>query len=104
MKNIDLQSLTDGEVMELFDNVRMEYQKRLDFIQTMNSMPGVAEAYMASIGKAMGEEFIVPTGYKDAYPLGWIVKYEGKEWCSLVESARDLPGATKEWIENVNNG
>ena len=33
-----------------------------------------------------------PTGYHDAYPLGWTVVHAGHEWVSLREGNPDEPG------------
>ncbi|MGO1608134.1 MAG: hypothetical protein ACTHXF_11715 [Brevibacterium yomogidense] len=60
------------------------------------------EWFVAS-GREQGENWIQPTGYHNAYPLGWTVTHDGKEWVSLTPANVWEPGVSG-WREAVEDG
>lgn len=95
----ELRLLTDGELAQLFDDVRHEQQLRQipSVIETLNAN------YLAAEGVVPGQEWRQPTGAHDAYPKGWEAPHLGKNWVSDVSGNVWEPGVAN-WHEVVPEG
>lgn len=60
-------------------------------------------AYLAAAGVAEGDAWRQPTSAVDAYPSGWTVQHDGKQWVSLVAANVWEPGVSA-WREVVEDG
>lgn len=101
---IDVTELTDQELAELLDAVRMENSRRQGLQSVMQVTPGLADAYMVATGRDKGQPFVKPTGTHNAYPLGWTVTHNGLEWEPLREGATEVPGESGDWRQVAEEG
>lgn len=88
LPTIDWPTLTEAELKELFDKSSAQLQ-RLAIPKQMATMNG---DYLASLGREPGQPWVQPTGAHDAYPKGWKVTHEGKEWESKIPANVWPPG------------
>lgn len=77
----DLKILTDQELAALQKDVANEIQRRMLPAQ-MNTLN---RAYLKSTGIEDGAEWQRPNGAHNAFPTGFRVTYDGKDWESLVD-------------------
>ena len=98
---IEVASLSDEDLAALLDAARAEYQRRRDLTSAIGSTPGLIDAYLTSTGREMGEEYVPPTGYHDAYPRGWDVRNGGDVWTATRDGARGIPGESVDWVRKT---
>lgn len=100
---IDVKALSDDDLDEVLNAARVEWQRRRDLTNALDTTPGLIEAYLDSTGRESGTEWVRPTGYHDAYPEGWEVTKDGKLWVSLVSGNVWEPGVSG-WRLAVTEG
>jgi len=84
---MDIPNFTEFSDEEL-DQARravINEQERRQSLERIPAMVGdLSSKYLSADGKASGDEWTQPQGAFDAYPIGWRVTSDGKEWESLV--------------------
>lgn len=92
MTDEELQALTDDELVELYNNVNREIQRRNTLVKTQAEVARLNADYLEAEGTTPGEAWRQPTGAHDAYPKDWIVSHVGGQWVSLVDANVWEPG------------
>lgn len=95
---MDLTSLTDSELLTLSDDVSFERLRRTRITQ----IDSLLETGLVDEGLTQGDPWRQPTGAHDAYPLGWIVSHNGKQWESTVAGNVWEPGVSG-WREHTSD-
>ena len=101
--SIDLTSLTDTELDQLRQDVGAEMERRRVIAQAPIQADHIAQEYALAVGREQGEEWVQPTSAVDAYPVGWVVTYEGKQWENLTPANVWTPGVSG-WREIAGEG
>ena len=94
---LDVTLMSDDDLQALLDQARAEYQKRWDLRQAYAAAPGLQTGYLESIGRGPGQPWQPVTGYQNAYPLGYLVTHDGKEWTATRDGATGTPGESPDW-------
>lgn len=93
MLQTDVESMTDAELVEAVNLFRAEQVRREDLQRALAQSPVLAEAFQRDVlDREPGQEWKQPLGAFDAYPLGWEVRYEDRDWVSLVDANVWRPG------------
>lgn len=100
---IDLQSLTEEELVLLATQVRAEVARRSALQNAEKIMEQTNLNYLSATGREPGEEWVQPQGAHDAYPVDWIVVHNGIEWVNLTPFNVWEPGVSG-WEEYVPEG
>lgn len=104
----DLTSLTDSELLDLEERVRAERDARTVIATAAWAADQVAFQYRSAAERSLDPadgpaEWVQPTGAHDAYPNGWHVLRNDKEWVSLIPANVWEPGVSG-WREVVREG
>lgn len=100
---IDLDSLSDDELLELDAAVRPRAEAIRVARETASEIDLLAARYLDMTGRQRGEDWMQPTGAHDAYPQGWTVTHNGRQWESLTPANVWEPGISG-WREIVPDG
>lgn len=100
----DLASLTDADLVDLQAACARELERRADLANIAATVERGLADYRQAAGIIDGGEYTPPTSYLDAYPLGWVVTYDGREWRSLRDGATGIPGESPDWREIAPEG
>lgn len=101
---MDYTTLTDTELQEIFHAATEETSRRNLITAALQREPTLQTGYLVALGRADGEEYVPPTGYHDAYPLGWKVVYQGVEYEALRNGAIGVPGESPDWRRIAADG
>jgi hypothetical protein len=97
---VDVNALTDQELYDLEVAVRAEVGRRR-LVADADEKAAVLNAdYLRATGVADGSAWRQPQGAHDAYPLGFVVTHNGKEWENLTRFNVWEPGVSG-WREIV---
>ena len=83
----------------IYRGVHDEIARRSSLRIAQVKEPSLTTAYLATLGRVDGEEWVQPLGAHDAYPLDWVVIHNGKTWVSLVDANVWEPGVSG-WRED----
>lgn len=100
MTDEELQALTDDELVELYNAVNREIQRRNTLAQTQAEVARLNADYLEAEGTTPGEEWRQPTGAHDAYPKDWVVWHLEQNWISLVDANVWEPGFANWRVES----
>ena len=76
--------LTDEELAALALEVQQEQSRRAVLLAVPEAMRDLNAQFLDAEGAEQGDPWRQPQGAHDAYPLGWRVLHNVKEWESLV--------------------
>lgn len=97
---IDFTDYTDEELDALRVAVTTEQERRYTLAYAAEQSEQLARRYLDAVGRTDGTEWVQPTGAHDAYPEGYVVLHDGKEWVSLTPANVWEPGVSG-WRENA---
>lgn len=108
----EIPDMTDEEIADRLDVVRAEQaalvaeqSRRRTAAELPTQIEDMVTALLVATGREQGAAWVQPTGYHDAYPLGWVVAHDGREWESLRAGNPDEPGVvSSSWREIVPEG
>ena len=98
---ISLTDLSDTELDQLRQDVGAEMERRRVIAQAPIRADEIAQEYAKAVGREMGEEWAQPASAVDAYPVGWVVTHEGKQWENLTPANVWQPGVSG-WRETLS--
>jgi hypothetical protein len=101
--DIDFEALTDEELRQLAADTEAEIARRHFLVDVPAQVAALQQQYLMGTGQPQGSPWVQPAGSHDAYPLGWVVAHEGKEWESLIAGNPYEPGVSG-WREIVAPG
>lgn len=97
-----LTELADDELDALRVEVLIEQERRAALVNIPLQMEAANRAYLAAEGVTEGAPYDAPTGYQNAYPLGFTVTHNGKTWKASRNGATGEPGVVLgDWTEVV---
>lgn len=100
---VDLDSMSRDELEALNNTVRAKLESMRVLEDTVDAVEQLAARYLDHAGRGRGEEWVQPTGAHDAYPQGWTVTHDGKQWESLTPANVWEPGVSG-WRETTPDG
>lgn len=100
---IDVKTLTDTELSGLLDACKLEARRRECVVEALAGDKDLAGASLSLSGREPAAQWVQPLGAFDAYPRGWIVTYEGKQWESLLDGNVWTPSISG-WREVPSEG
>ena len=103
MTEIDLSQMTMLDLINLQGAVALEIDKQKILAVSEKKAEDLATGYLLAAGRQPGSDWEQPLGAHDAYPVGYTVKYDGKEWTSLISGNVWQPGVTA-WREASAEG
>lgn len=80
--------------------VSQEIAARKELAEIPAKIEALNRDYLAATGVTEGNEWVQPLGAHDAYPEGWVLLHNGKEWRSLIPANVWEPGVSA-WREVV---
>lgn len=99
----ELAAMGDEEFAVLADRVQQEALRRRIQADAVVQAESAVRNWRAASGRAEGEEWVQPTGAHDAYPEGWHVVHDGRDWLSTTPNNVWEPGVSG-WRERVSDG
>jgi hypothetical protein len=96
----DVTTLTYGELLALSRDVSGEIRKREVTLAAPIKADALSRDVLSVEGVQQGDPWRQPQGAHDAYPTGWVVTHNGKEWESLTAANVWEPGVSG-WREIV---
>lgn len=100
---MDITDATDAELRQLKTMIDAELSRRETLANAGRAMDDIARSVLAASGQVDGGVWVQPTGATSAYPQGWTVEHDGKEWVSLTPANVWIPGQSG-WREVVAEG
>jgi hypothetical protein len=79
-----MQNLPDDEFDALYQEVVLENHRRMTMAAIPQQMADLNAQFLDAEGAEQGDPWRRPTGAHDAFPLGWTVTHDGRQWESLV--------------------
>lgn len=99
----DLTDYTDEDLEQLRVKVVAEQNRRWTISSVPDQMDKLVRDLLAASGQVVGGVWVQPTSAMDAYPEGWTVEHDGKQWVSLTPANVWIPGQSG-WREVVAEG
>ena len=106
---MDIGEATDAELRQLKTMIDTELARRETLATAGRAMDDIARSVLAAQGQVDGGVWVQPTDATNAYPKGWTVTHDGKEWVSLTPANVWEPptawrevveeGAAPEWVQ-----
>lgn len=100
---MDIRDATDAELRQLKTMIDTELSRRETLANAERAMDDIARSVLAASGQEDGDQWVQPTGATNAYPEGWTVEHDGKQWVSLTPANVWIPGQSG-WREVVAEG
>lgn len=100
---MDIRDATDAELRQLKTMIDTELSRRETLANAGRAMDDIARSVLAASGQVVGGVWVQPTGATNAYPEGWTVEHDGKQWVSLTPANVWIPGQSG-WREVVAEG
>ena len=100
---MDIGSVSDAELRRLKRMIDGELSRRETLANAGRAMDDIARSVLAAQGQVVGGVWVQPTDATNAYPKGWTVTHDGKEWVSLTPANVFEPGVSS-WREVVPEG
>ena len=100
---MDIGSVSDAELRRLKRMIDGELSRRETLANAGRAMDDIARSVLAAQGQVDGGVWVQPTDATNAYPKGWTVTHDGKEWVSLTPANVWEPGVSG-WREVVEEG
>lgn len=100
---IDLSSITDDELSNLFHAVSEEQSRRITLQNVQEAISNLQKDYLVAAGREIGQPWVQPEGAHDVYPIGWVVTHMNKTWTSLTDNNAHAPGVSG-WREETPEG
>lgn len=94
---------TDEELQQYKAAIDAEIQRRATLVNAETNMDKVVRDLLKAKGVKEGDPWEAPTGYENAYPLGWRVTHGGDEWTSLFAGNTLEPGVSG-WEKTIVDG
>lgn len=98
---IDYKTLTDAEVTQLKSEASLEEQRRIRVANAPQQAEQIAVEYLKDVGREDGSDWVQPTGAHDAYPVGYKVTYNGKEYENLIPANVWAPDLDPRWWKDL---
>ena len=100
---MDITDATGAELRQLKTMIDAELSRRETLANAGRAMDDIARSVLAASGQEDGDQWVQPTGATNAYPEGWTVEHDGKQWVSLTPANVWIPGQSG-WREVVAEG
>lgn len=100
---MDIGTVGDAELRQLKTMIDTELSRRETLANAGRAMDDIARSVLAASGQVVGGVWVQPTSATNAYPQGWTVTHDGKEWVSLTPANVWIPGQSG-WREVVAEG
>ena len=100
---VALTEVPDAELEQYRRAIVAEQNRRETLANAGRAMDDIARSVLAAQGQVVGGVWVQPTDATNAYPKGWTVTHDGKEWVSLTPANVWEPGISG-WREVVEEG
>ena len=100
---VALTEVPDAELEQYRRAIVAEQNRRETLANAGRAMDDIARSVLAAQGQVVGGVWVQPTDATNAYPKGWTVTHDGKEWVSLTPANVWEPGVSG-WREVVEEG
>lgn len=100
---MDIGTVSDAELRQLKTMIDTELSRRETLANAGRAMDDITRSVLAASGQVDGGVWVQPTGATNAYPEGWTVEHDGKQWVSLTPANVFEPGVSG-WREVVAEG
>lgn len=92
--------MTDAELEQFAIDLQAERDRRHALNTAEAETTRINERYLEAVGRTPGSAREQPVAAHDAYPVGWVVVHNGKQWESLTPANVWRPGESS-WREVV---
>ena len=100
---MDIRDAETAELKQLQRMISAELSRRETLAQASSQLDKLNRNVLAAQGVIEGGEWVQPTDATNAYPEGWTVTHEGKQYISLTPANVWEPGVSG-WREVVEDG
>ena len=98
---MDIADASDAELRQLKRMIDTELSRRETLATAEKKAAELNAEFLAAAGVTDGDVWRQPTSAVDAYPSGWTVQHDGKQWVSLVAAnVWEPPTAWREVVED----
>lgn len=94
MTELNLEGMTTEELTQLIEAIKAERDRREYLANAPAILKELNQKSLAAEGIAFGEAWRQPTGAHDAYPEGWEVTLDGKQYISDLNGNVWKPGVS----------
>lgn len=101
LPTINYPTLTDAEVTQLKSEASLEEQRRIRVTNAPVQAEAISIEYLKDVGRVTGTAWVQPTGAHDAYPVGYKVTYNGKEYENLIPANVWVPDLDARWWKDL---
>lgn len=99
----EISSMSVSELEALIDEANRRLHQLTVVEETKKQIEVLNAQLLDAIGRHRGEDWMQPTGAHDAYPQGWTVTHNGRQWESLTPANVWEPGVSG-WREVTPEG
>ncbi len=99
----EISSMSVSELEALIDEANRRLHQLTVVEETKKQIEVLNAQLLDAIGRHRGEDWMQPTGAHDAYPQGWTVTHNGRQWESLTPANVWEPGVSG-WREATPEG